>query len=199
MLAGGPSAAEFFLTSAAAAAVSTAATGTASSALPSSPSVSTTWRTGKRQPTVVEKPSLEMPFYLKIMRSSAKGAKPVAVYSTHLDGYNHAGWATREAAEAAKPAFKEWAESGRRTAPHAASTAARSSTPSTTEPSAAASRHSNSQQDQCCVCACCRLAACALVTGAAATSTIEWVPMGPEELEAAWRKRSEYNFETVFK
>jgi hypothetical protein len=137
-----------------------------------------------------------MPFYLKIMRSSAKCAKPVAVYSTHLDGYNHAGWATREAAEAAKPAFKEWAESGRRTAPHAASTAARSSTPSTTEQSAVASWHSNRTNVEC---ACYRLAACALVTGAAATSIIEWVPMGPEELEAAWRKRSEYNFETVFK
>ena len=176
MLAAGVSAAEIFLTAA------VAAVGTATSCAPSAEAPATTWRTGNRQPYVIERADREFLFHLAIARAASKGGRSKPVYSHTQDGYNHRGWATREAAEAAKPAFKAWAESGTRTALHAART------PSAVTP-AAPTRHSRRVNV---VCACCRTLVCALATGAAANSTIEWVPMNTAEADVAWRERSEH-------
>jgi hypothetical protein len=181
MLAGGPSAAEIFLTAAAAAGAPAVAQPVAASS---------TWRTGARQPGVFVKKDAGMQYHLMIRYAPFKGAKKEQqrrVYSATEDGYNHPGWATREAAEAARVNFKAWVDTGMNAGKRAGA-AASASARSATSPATPASRHSSRVNV---VCSCCRLAVCALVTGAASNSTIEWVPMNASEAEAVWRERSE--------
>ena len=181
MLPAGVSAADFFLTAAAAAGTAAAISASAAS----------TWRTGARQPVVFTDARTGL-HQLKILYAPCKGAKKEAqrpVYSCTVGGYNHPGWATREAAEAAKAGFKDWVDSGMNAAQRAGAAATSSSRAEMSATVSLPSRHS-SRVDV--VCYCCRLAVCALATGAVANSTIEWVPMDAFESEAAWRKRSEH-------
>ena len=78
---------------------------------PSKPVSDTAWRTENRQPTEYQ---MHNKWHLMIKYAAyrgARGKKLDTARSTH-QGYDKGGWATRAAAIAAKPHFKEWVNSG---------------------------------------------------------------------------------------
>ena len=86
---------------------------------PSKPVSDTAWRTENRQPTEYQ---LHNKWHLMIKYApyrGARGQKLDTARSTH-QGYDKGGWATRAAAIAAKPHFKEWVNSGRNSQQRAA-------------------------------------------------------------------------------
>ena len=68
------------------------------------------WRTGARQPTIVEELGEVLPFYLVMKYAPHKNARSYQLKrarSDKRDGYNRR-WATRLEAEAARADFKAW-------------------------------------------------------------------------------------------
>ena len=74
------------------------------------------WRTDARQPTLFKDESRKMPFHLVLAYAPFRGAKSrqhKRAHSHDASGYAHSGWATRDAAEAAKSHFKAWVDGER--------------------------------------------------------------------------------------
>jgi hypothetical protein len=140
-----------------------------------------------------------MPFHLVLAYAPFRGAKSrqhKRAHSHDASGYAHSGWATRDAAEAAKSDFKAWVERGMHAgqrAGAAASAAARSAASSAGNAPAEARRSSQRIPANREWCAALRLTVqssidCGACVAASVAPT--FAPMGQIELAAAWRRRS---------